>query len=83
MQSGRRLGNTSLNAETVYFTVTALMTRSGLNSLISSSCVNRWQLYVNLMRMGSFSYTAVSCSKLSRSRKKLPILPAPKTNILI
>src|SRR5574344_43037 len=83
IQSCGRCGSTSSNAGIVYFTVTALMTNSGLNASISSSVEKRCVLYVKRIRFGSFSYTAVSWSKLSRSRKKLPIFPAPRTNIFI
>ena len=83
MQSAGRNGKISSNAEIVNFTVTAFITNSGQNSFISSWVVNLWQLYVNLSLFASFSNTATSWSKLSRSVKKLPIFPAPNISILI
>ena len=60
----------------------ALSLAHGLNDAMQSIISAIYPLLkVNLSLSGFFSYTAVSCSKLSKSRKKLPILPAPKTNI--
>lgn len=54
MQSFGRQGSISSKAGIVYFTVTALITNSGLKSLISSSVWKRWQLYVEAKTLRVF-----------------------------